>query len=234
MGTFSGTVNAAQAYIVNDIYLKYVNPQATTRSIISMNYVVGVVVVAVGVALGFVAKDVNTVLQFIVSALYGGYIASNVLKWHWWRFNATGFFVGMLTGIVAALVFGILIPAGNLLYWFPLLFAISMTGSVVGTYLSPPTDAAVLQSFYKTVRPWGFWGPVLAQVQAQDPTFRPNRNFGRNMFNIVLGIIAQLCLTILPMYLLLSQHVPLAITVVVLIVIILILKKTWWNRLSDD
>ena len=234
MGTFSGTVNAAQAYIVNDIYLKYVNPQATTRSIISMNYVVGVVVVAVGVALGFVAKDVNTVLQFIVSALYGGYIASNVLKWHWWRFNATGFFVGMLTGIVAALVFGALIPSGNLLYWFPLLFAISMTGSVVGTYLSPPTDAAVLQSFYKTVRPWGFWGPVLAQVQAQDPTFQPNRNFGRNMFNIVLGIIAQLCLTILPMYLLLSQHVPLAITVGILITIILILKKTWWNRLSDD
>ncbi|MFD1469593.1 sodium:solute symporter family protein [Hymenobacter caeli] len=234
MGTFSGTVNAAQAYIVNDIYLKYVNPQAPTSRIISMNYLVGVVVVAIGVGLGFIAKDVNTVLQFIVSALYGGYIASNVLKWHWWRFNATGFFVGMLSGIVAALVFGALIPAGNLLYWFPLLFAISMTGSIVGTYMSPPTEAAVLQSFYKTVRPWGFWGPVLAQVQAQDPSFQPNRNFQRNMVNIVLGIIAQLCLTILPMYLLLSQHVPLAITVAILVVVVLILKKTWWARLSDD
>ena len=31
MGTFSGTLNAAQAYIVNDIYLKYVNPQASTK-----------------------------------------------------------------------------------------------------------------------------------------------------------------------------------------------------------
>ncbi len=30
MGTFSGTLNAAQAYIVNDIYLKYVDPQAGT------------------------------------------------------------------------------------------------------------------------------------------------------------------------------------------------------------
>jgi solute:Na+ symporter, SSS family len=141
MGTFSGTVNAAQAYIVNDIYLKYFNPQAGTSRIISMNYVVGVVVVAVGVALGFIAKDVNTVLQFIVSALYGGYIAANVLKWHWWRFNATGFFVGMSTGIVAAMVFGALLPAGNLLYWFPLLFGISLTGSIVGTYLAPPTEA---------------------------------------------------------------------------------------------
>ena len=42
MGTFSGTLNAAQAYIVNDIYLKYVNPRASTRKVISMNYLVGI------------------------------------------------------------------------------------------------------------------------------------------------------------------------------------------------
>ncbi|HEX8503739.1 MAG TPA: sodium:solute symporter family protein [Hymenobacter sp.] len=233
MGTFSGTVNAAQAYLVNDIYLKYINPQAPTSRIISMNYLSGVVVVAVGVLLGFLAKDVNTVLQFIVSALYGGYIAANVLKWHWWRFNATGFFVGMLTGIVAAMVFGVLIPASNLLYFFPLLFGISLAGSVIGTYLAPPTDAAVLQAFYKNVRPWGFWGPVLAQVRAQDPGFQPNRNFRLNMFNVVLGIVAQLCLTILPMYLVLMQKLPLLITVVMLAVLITILKKTWWNRLAE-
>jgi SSS family solute:Na+ symporter len=234
MGTFSGTVNAAQAYVVNDIYLKYINPQASTRRIISTNYLVGVLVVATGVVLGFLAKDVNTVLQFIVSALYGGYIASNVLKWHWWRFNATGFFVGMLSGIVAAMFFGLFIPAGNLLYWFPVLFAISLAGSIIGTYLAPPTEAAVLQHFYRTVRPWGFWGPVLAEVQAQESGFQPNRNFKRNMVNVVLGIVAQLGLTILPMYLLLRQHGALAITVAMLVVIGFILKKTWWNRLSDD
>ena len=53
MGTFSGTLNAAQAYIVNDIYLKYVNPNAPTKKIITMNYLVGILVVTVGVALGF-------------------------------------------------------------------------------------------------------------------------------------------------------------------------------------
>jgi SSS family solute:Na+ symporter len=234
MGTFSGTVNAAQAYVVNDIYLKYINPNASTRRIISTNYLVGVLVVATGVVLGFLAKDVNTVLQFIVSALYGGYIASNVLKWHWWRFNATGFFVGMLSGIVAAMFFGLFIPAGNLLYWFPVLFAISLAGSIIGTYLAPPTEAAVLQHFYRTVRPWGFWGPVLAEVQAQEPGFQPNRNFKRNMVNVVLGVVAQLGLTILPMYLLLRQHGALAITVAMLVVIGFILKRTWWNRLGDD
>ena len=233
MGTFSGTVNAAQAYIVNDIYLKYVNPNAPTSRIISMNYLTGVVVVAVGVALGFIAKDVNTVLQFIVSALYGGYVAANVLKWHWWRFNATGFFVGMLTGIVAAMFFGFFLPSSQLLYWFPLLFGISLAGSIIGTYLAPPTEPAVLHAFYKNVRPWGLWGPVLAEVQAEDPTFQPNRNFRLNMFNVMLGIIAQLGLTILPMYLILSQKMPLLITVGILVVVITILKKTWWDKLSE-
>jgi SSS family solute:Na+ symporter len=233
MGTFSGTLNAAQAYIVNDIYLKYINPQASNGKIISMNYIVGVVVVIVGITLGFFAKDVNSVLQWIVSALYGGYIAANVLKWHWWRFNATGFFGGMATGIISALVFTHFFEGVQFLYFFPLLFALSLSGSIIGTYLSPPTDMETLKHFYKTVRPWGFWKPVYEQVILDDPMFQANKNFGKDMFNVALGIIAQLCLTILPMYLLLSMHFPLLITVAILVVVVLILKKTWWNKLEN-
>lgn len=233
MGTFSGTLNAAQAYIVNDIYLKYVNPRASTKKVISMNYFVGIIVVIVGIVLGFFARDVNSVLQWIVSALYGGYIAANVLKWHWWRFNASGFFWGMLTGIVAAMVFSHYIDGVEFLYYFPLMFALSLAGSIIGTYAAPATNMATLKAFYSNVRPWGVWGPVKQQVMADDPSFQPNKNFKLNMFNVVIGTIAQLCLTILPMYLITKQHLPLLATVGILAVIILILKKTWWNKLND-
>src|ERR1700710_336155 len=64
MGTFSGTLNAAQAYIVNDIYLKYINPKAATKKIMSMNYIVGIAVVAVGIFFGFLANNVNDILQW--------------------------------------------------------------------------------------------------------------------------------------------------------------------------
>lgn len=232
MGTFSGTLNAAQAYIVNDIYLKYVNPGATTRRVMAMNYIVGVVVVAVGVVLGFFARDVNSILQWIVGALYGGYIAANMLKWYWWRFNANGFFWGMMAGIAAALVFPFIFT-GLPLYNWPLLFLISVIGCLAGTYTAPPTDWAVLKTFYKTVRPWGFWDPVKKEVMAEDPSFQPNRRFRLDMFNVVLGIIAQCCLTILPMYLVLWMKLPLIITVLILLLIILVLKKTWWNRLNE-
>ena len=233
MGTFSGTLNAAQAYIVNDIYLKYVNPQASTKKIISMNYLVGIIVVTIGIVLGFFAKDVNSILQWIVSALYGGYIAANVLKWHWWRFNASGFFWGMLAGIIAAMVFSYYINGVEFLYYFPLMFALSLAGSIIGTYATPPTNMNTLKTFYANVRPWGAWGPVKQQVMAEDPSFQPNKNFKLNMFNVVIGTIAQLCLTILPMYLITKQHLPLLATAGILTVIIIILKKTWWNKLND-
>lgn len=232
MGTFSGTLNAAQAYIVNDIYLKYVNPQASTKKIIRTNYIVGTVVVIIGIILGFFAKDVNSVLQWIVGALYGGYIAANMFKWYWWRFNANGFFWGMASGIAAALVFPYIFD-GLPLYNWPLLFLISIIGSIAGTYTAPPTNAATLKSFYKTVRPWGFWKPVHVMVVAEDPTFRANKRFKLDMFNVVLGIIAQCALTLLPMYLVLWMKLPIVIIIIILAIIIFILKRTWWNKLED-
>ncbi|MCU7694787.1 sodium:solute symporter family protein [Haoranjiania flava] len=232
IGTFAGTLNAAQAYILNDIYLKYINPKASDKKVSRVGYAVGILVVVVSIALGFMAKNVNDVLQWIVGALYGGYIAANVLKWHWWRFNAMGFFWGMMTGIAAALVFPYIFT-GVPLYSWPLLFLISLAGSVAGTYLSPPTDPKVLKSFYKSIRPWGFWEPIKEKVIKEDPSFRPNKRFGLDMFNVAIGIIAQCCLTLLPMYLVLSMKLPLIITITILVVIGLILKRTWWDKLED-
>ena len=237
MGTFSGTLNAAQAYITNDIYLKYVNPAASNKKVMTVNYTSGIVVVTIGVLLGFLAKDVNSILQWIVSGLYGGYIAANMLKWYWWRFNANGFFWGMTAGIVPAIALAALkeqqIIQGLELYWWPVIFILSIAGCIIGTYTAPPTDKEVLKKFYSTVRPWGFWKPVHKAVVVDNPSFVPNKRFRLDMFNVVLGVTAQCCLTILPMYVVLWLKLPLLLTVAILLVIILILKKTWWDKLEN-
>ena len=234
MGTFAGTLNAAQAYIVNDIYLKYLQPNAANRSITAMNYLSGILVTLVSIVLGLFARDVNSILQWIVSALYGGYVAANVLKWHWWRFNGSGFFWGMLAGIVPALIFPQLFPDTLGLYYFPLIFLLSLAGCILGTYAAPATDMDTLKHFYRTVKPWGFWGPVQAQVMADDPGFRPNKRFGRDMFNVMLGITAQICLTLLPIYAVLSMRLPLAVTVIILVIACITLKQTWWKHLDEQ
>lgn len=42
IGTFSGTLNAAQAYIVNDIYLKHFKPNASNKQVSFISYTTGV------------------------------------------------------------------------------------------------------------------------------------------------------------------------------------------------
>lgn len=233
IGTFAGTLNAAQAYLVIDVYLKYINPQANNAKISSVNYLTGIFVVTVSIVIGFFAKDVNTILQWIVSGLYGGYIASNVLKWYWWRFNSNGFFWGMLSGIVPALIFPYIFD-GLALYYFPLILIISLTGSLIGTYTAAPTDIEVLKKFYVKVRPWGFWKPIYDVVRAENPHFNENKNFWLDTSNVVLGVIGQMGLTLLPIYLVLFMFDELMVTVIVLAVIGFILKRTWWDKLSTN
>jgi len=119
------------------------------------------------------------------------------------------------------------------LYYFPLLFALSLAGCIIGSLCTPPTDTEVLKQFYQSIRPWGYWKPIRQLVADENPGFTPNRNAGRDLFNVALGIIGQLCLTILPMYLILMMKTELLATVVLLGIVAFILKKTWWNKLEN-
>ena len=123
MSTFAGTLNAAQAYIVNDIYIKYIKPDATAKQSNNANMIVGIVVVVISILFGVLAENVNSVLQWVTGALYGSYIAANILKWHWWRFNSKGFAWGMIGGLIPALILPY-VPVVNTvlpLYYFPII-----------------------------------------------------------------------------------------------------------------
>ncbi len=180
MSTFAGTLNAAQAYIVNDIYLKYLRPEASRKQVSRTNYLTGIVVVAISVFFGFFAQDVNSVLQWIVSALWGAYVVSNILKWYWWRFNGAGFFWGMFVGIISALICSKLFDFLDL-YYFPIILVVSAVAAIIGTFTKPPTDEETLKSFYKNVKPWGFWKPIHDKVVAEDPSFERNKDY-RSLF----------------------------------------------------
>lgn len=233
MGTFAGTLNAAQAYVVNDIYLKYINPKANNKKIRNTNYFTGLLVVSLSIIIGIFALDVNSILQWIVSALFGSYVASNILKWYWWRFNGYGFFWGMVAGLVPALLFPYIFKDTLSLWYFPLILVISIIGCFAGTLLTRPVEAETLKSFYYHVKPWGFWKPVREQVLAEHSDFKPNMNFKRDMFNVFIGTIAQTALVAAPLYLVLHQGIPLVITLLIIAVTAFILKKTWWNNLGE-
>lgn len=234
MSTFAGTLNATQAYLVNDIYIKHVNPEASSKSVMRVNWIAGISMVLVSIILGFFAKDVNDILQWIVGGLYGSYVAANILKWYWWRFNGSGFFWGMVGGLLPALSFRFIFDGVLDLYTFPLMLAISLLGCIAGTLMTKPVDEEILKNFYKTVKPWGFWGPIKSKVMAEDPSFEPNNGFKKDAFNVLIGVIWQTSLVILPIYIVLQQGTPIAVTAAIAIATSFVLKKTWFDELPKD
>ncbi len=169
-----------------------------------------------------------------MSGLYGSYVASNVLKWYWWRFNGYGYFWGMLSGLVPALIFPLIFKTTLELYYFPVLLLLSLLGCYLGSLLTDPTDDKTLISFYRSVRPWGFWQPVLQKVKALDPNFQPNSQFGRDAVNILVGTVWQTALVIMPFYLVLMQKWPLVWTLVLIAVSSWFLKKNWLDKLPEQ
>jgi Na+/proline symporter len=232
MSTFAGTLNAAQAYIVNDIYLK-IKPDASNNQIKRTNYTVGILIVAISIVFGMYAQSVNDMLQWIVSALWGSYVASNVLKWYWWRFNGHGYFWGMVAGLIPALI---LIFTTDILelYYFPVLLASSLVGCVIGTYLKPATDTDTLKSFYTTVNPWGFWKPIRRMVMDENRLFRPNQNLGRDMFNVITGIAWQTALVAIPIFIVLLRWKETVVAGIIILATSILLKYKWWDKLPQD
>jgi len=247
MSNFAATVNAAPPYFVNDIYKRFINPNASPKTYVRLSYLASFAVVVIGVAIGWRVTSVNAVVVWIVSGLWGGYTASNVLKWYWWRFNAWGYFWGMVTGIASALglppivthipfVTHLLATQSinlEVVVIFPLVLSASLLGCLLGALLTEPDDGAVLRDFYRRVRPWGFWGPVHAQLLAEDPSFQRNTDFRRDMFNVLVGMTWQIALVALPLYIVIHEYARAAIAFAIVLGTAAILKVSWYDRLAS-
>lgn len=247
MSNFAATVNAAPPYFVNDIYKRYINPNAAPKTYVRLSYLSSFAVVLLGVLIGWFVGGVNDVVIWIVTSLWGGYTASNVLKWYWWRFNGHGYFWGMVVGIASSLgipaLLSTIVPLQTFArehslnlevsVGFGTVFALSLIGCVTATLLTKPEDEEVLKEFYRRVRPWGFWGPILKKVQQEDPGFQRNKDFWRDMFNVVIGMAWQISLVALPIYIVTWRFSAALIAALVVAVTTIVLKLTWYDHMKE-
>ncbi len=232
MANFSATVNAGAAYLVNDLYKRYVNPEADNRAILKASYLASILILVAGMIIGFSITSIDEITQWIVSGLFGGYTAANVLKWYWWRLNGKGYFGGMLVGIITALLQKIVAPDLHPLYYFPIILVLSGATSIIVSLLTPPVEQETLVSFYRNVRPWGFWHPVHAIVAKADPSIQRNTEAPRDFLNIGVGVAWQVTLVTLPLYVIFRDWRGTVISLIVLIASMIFLKKFWYDRLE--
>ncbi len=233
LATFNSTVNGGASYIVKDIYHKYLHPGATQRQLILASYASSALLVLMGIAVSFAASSINQMFTWIMGTLGAGVLLPNVLRWYWWRVNGWGYAAGAFSGMALPLVQA-LAPQFNdqpLHVTFPVIALAVLAITVAVSFLTPPTDPAALEKFYRAVRPSGWWGPV-ARKTGLAPAVRAE--FRDDMMNVLIGIPWLAAMWLCPVYLVLHRFAEAGTAFAVTAALSVVLWKTWYQRLTEE
>lgn len=235
MSTFAATVNAGASYLVRDLYQPLFHPRAEEKHLVHASYVATIAIVVVGTLIGLYASSIRQVWDWIMMALGAAFVIPNVLRWYWWRFNGAGYAAGTLVGLAGAmplLIFSLNGREYPIYITFPALCLISLAASLLGTYIAKPTDVGVLVTFYRNVRPFGWWGPVRDCAGLSPEELRdPGENSSYAIANVVLACLAIFGAYVAPMYLVGHWHTSALAWGLASVAAMAVLKFTWYDHL---
>jgi MFS family permease len=230
MSTFNAIVNSSTGFLTRDLYQGYIRPKAKNKELIHMSYVFGALVMLIGFATAYSTKNINDIWGWLTMGLVGGTMIPTVLRLYWWRFNGSGFALGTLLGLVAALLQRILIP--GMPEWQQILYMVGMgtLGSLIATYIRPPTERAVLEHFYRKTKPFGWWGPLRQALPPQEITVMTAEH-KYDLISLPFAFFWQLTMLMLPMFLIIRQYRAGAVAAVILAVSLTGLYFFWFRKL---
>ena len=166
MSTVSTSINWGASYLTNDIYRRFIKPEASQSELVMMGRVFSVLVTVLGAIAALNSKDITTVFRLVIAIGTGPGLVL-ILRWFWWRINAAaelaamlgGFIIGLITTIYAEQISQALPIFEQILADFgsKLLFISLTTAAIWITvmYLTPPETDATLDEFYRRAQPGG-------------------------------------------------------------------------------
>lgn len=153
MSTVDTHINWGASYIVNDLYLR-LKPKASSNQQIRVARfsVAGFVLLTI-----IVSMHINSVEQAWkwVNVLGASLGLPTILRWLWWRVNATSEITAMVGGLITA----ILLNFTQLPYEIQLMMIAgsSLLGLLLGILFGPQNEPQKIKAFVETVQPHGVW-----------------------------------------------------------------------------
>ena len=233
MSTFDSTVNAGAAYWVKDIYQAHINPNADEKQLLSQSRWGSIGIVVIGLFLSLAVRNINTIWGWIMLGIGVGFFVPMVVRWYWWRMNGCGFAAGAVAGILAAVLDPILLSGAAIYVSFVFVSGSALIGIVAGSLLSTPTDNETLKTFYKRVRPLGFWSPIRDQFSAQ-AIQRVHAENKRDLVSVVLAVPWQLAMFLIWITLILRQWNGFFMTLAVFALLSVLLYFNWYRYLGKE
>ncbi len=173
MSTIATHLNWGASYAVEDFYKRFFAPDRSERHYVAVGRAATVVLVVLASGLSLWLENAFQAFQIMLQVGAGTGLIY-LLRWFWWRINAWTEIAGMIISFTVALYFQ---------FWHvPLGFAplgaatqlvagvaITTTGWLLVTLLTPATDRATLQAFYDRIRPIGPGWRAAVTTQEPDP-----------------------------------------------------------------
>jgi Na+/proline symporter len=234
MSTFSSIVNGGASFIVRDFWQLYFRPHASDKQTVRMSYFASLFVVILGLAIGFNAASIAQIWSWIMMALGAGVVVPNVLRWYWWRLNGWGYSIGTLGGIVLSLI-ALFFPESPMYVVFPLIGTSSLIMSIIVSLKTKPVNEERLINFYKSVRPFGWWGSIRKRSGLSIQELGSKSESGWiALFNVLIAMCAISGMYLAPMFLVGHWYDKALFWFVIAIISIFILKFSWYNNLSHQ
>jgi solute:Na+ symporter, SSS family len=162
MSTIGTQLNWGASYLVNDLYRRFVEPDADEAKLVRLSRGATLVVFLLSAVVTWILYQVGSVQAAwrILLALGAGTGLVYILRWYWWRINAWSEISAMVAALVGFVFFttaGIFNPVDPLEGAHLMLANTLWTTTVwlAVTYLTKPTDPETLLAFYRRVRPGG-------------------------------------------------------------------------------
>jgi Na+/proline symporter len=179
MSTIDTHVNLASSYFVNDVYKRFLAPDADAKSEVFAARLSSVVIMTLGGVLAYFSSSISDLFTFFIAFL-GGVGPVYIGRWLWWRVRASTEIVAMITSSVVTITLtfgsfewelGPLSSGGGLLDTGRLILVVgaSIGTSLLSMLFTRTPDPKSLVSFYEKVRPVGAWGPVRALSKVKAP-----------------------------------------------------------------
>lgn len=167
MSTISTQLNWGASYIINDLYARFIKPDATQKQLVTASRITTLLLMIVSLGVTTQITSIAAVWKFIMEAGAGlGLVL--ILRWYWWRINAWSEIAATIAPFIG---YGV---AKYVIGWeFPDSFFLTVSFTtvvwIVATFVTRPTPESKLQAFYEKIQPDGAWAPVRKSLGLPKP-----------------------------------------------------------------
>ena len=161
MSTIGTHLNWGASYLINDVYKRFYRKNESEKHYVNMGRIATVLLFMASIVVTYNLDSVEQAWKFLL-AIGGGTGLVMILRWYWWRISAWSEISAMIASFITALLsiayikpqFAPTDPNGDAVVMLVTVAATTVIWVTV-TFATQPESPAILESFYKRVRPGG-------------------------------------------------------------------------------